>query len=216
MDKGRKIPIRIQSSDVSEETDASAAAPSVTAPASTVTEGPSEASRKLSTERQEAEAAPPTTPGTAAPSSEPEVSEEDVEVWRDRALRLQAEMENFRKRQERLVQERIAADRERLLRAFLKVADDLERVLSADQADAESLRQGVSLTYRTLKQIIDREGVEPIQAEGVPFDPAQHEAVSAIPHQKAGVMPETVVQVMQQGYRLGDHLLRPARVVVAT
>jgi molecular chaperone GrpE len=144
------------------------------------------------------------------------VPEEGVEVWRDRALRLQAEMENFRKRQERLTQERIAADRERLLRAFLQVADDLERILSADQADAESLRQGVSLTYRTLKQIMDQEGVEPIQAEGAPFDPAQHEAVSGVPHHKAGVMPETVVQVMQQGYRLGDRLLRPARVVVAT
>jgi len=137
-------------------------------------------------------------------------------MWRDRALRLQAEIENFRKRQQRLAEERIIADRERLLRAFLHVTDDLERALDADGADAESLQQGVGLTYQTMVRLLDREGVESIQAQGQPFDPAWHEAVGTVPHQSAGAEPDAVVEVVQPGYRLGDRLLRPARVIVAT
>ena len=142
-------------------------------------------------------------------------------MWRDRALRLQAEIENFRKRQERLAEERIVADRERLLRAFLSVADNLERALSTDGVDAESLRQGVDLTHQAMMRLLDREGVEPIQAAGQPFDPAWHEAVGTVPSQGAAAgaseaEPDMVAKVVRPGYRLGDRLLRPARVIVAT
>jgi molecular chaperone GrpE len=141
---------------------------------------------------------------------------ECTEEWRDRALRLQAEMENFRKRQQRLAEERIAADRERLLRAFLGVADDLERALGADDTDAESLRQGVDMTYHSMMRLMEREGAEPVQAEGQPFDPAFHEAVSTMPHEEADAGPDMMVQMVQAGYQLEDRLLRPARVIVAT
>lgn len=141
---------------------------------------------------------------------------ESLETWRDRALRLQAEIENFRKRQQRLTEERIAADRDRLLRAFVTVADDLERALNSDGTDAESLRQGVELTYRSLMRLMEREGAEPIQAEGQPFDPALHEAVGTVPHERADAEPDIVVGVVQTGYQLQDRLLRPARVIVAT
>jgi molecular chaperone GrpE len=141
--------------------------------------------------------------------------EESLDLWRDRALRLQAEIENFRKRQQRLAEARILADRERLLRAFLRVADDLERALNADGADADDLRQGVDLTYRSLMRLLDQEGAEPIEAAGQPFDPAWHEAVGTVPHVRAGAEPDTVVKVVEAGYRLGDRLLRPARVIVA-
>jgi molecular chaperone GrpE len=140
---------------------------------------------------------------------------ESSEVWRDRALRLQAEIENFRKRQRRLAEEQVVADRERLLRAFLSVTDDLERALNTDGADVESLRQGVNLTHQTMMKLLDREGVEPIQAAGQPFDPSWHEAVGTIPHEHTDAEPDTVAQVVQPGYRLGDRLLRPARVIVA-
>jgi molecular chaperone GrpE len=176
-----------------------------------------------------AEAVPPVVDRGAAvaPGSQPETGhgtrsmqgiaeEETLEVWRDRALRLQAEMENFRKRQRRLAEERVVADRERLLRSFLRVADDLERALTADGVDAESLRQGVDLTYQSLMRLLDQEGAEPIEAAGQPFDPAWHEAVGAVPHVRAGAAPDTVVEVVEAGYRLGDRLLRPARVIVAT
>jgi molecular chaperone GrpE len=158
------------------------------------------------------------TPGLPrhSPSIHEPDQEETLEAWRDRALRLQAEIDNFRKRQQRLAEERILADRERLLRAFLDVADNLERALATDGVDAESLRKGVDLTYRTLRQLMDREQVEPIESQGEPFDPAWHEAVGVVPHQQARVKPDTVVEVVEAGYRIGDRLLRPARVIVAT
>jgi molecular chaperone GrpE len=155
-------------------------------------------------------------PGDGAQSRESkDVDEEDLEMWRDRAQRLQAEMENFRKRQQRLADERIAADRERLLRAFLDVADNLERALNTNGTDVESLRQGVGLTHQTMERLLDQEGAELIQAKGQPFDPTWHEAVSTVPHQDADAEPDTVVEVVQAGYRMGDRLLRPARVIVA-
>jgi molecular chaperone GrpE len=154
------------------------------------------------------------------PEPEPQAAGEEegesLEVWRDRALRLQAEIENFRKRQRRLAEERILADRERVLRSFLRVADDLERALNADGVDGDSLRQGVDLTHQALMRILDQEGAEPIEALGQPFDPAWHEAVGTVPNGHAGVKPDTVVEVVEAGYRMGDRLLRPARVIVAT
>jgi molecular chaperone GrpE len=125
-------------------------------------------------------------------------------------------MENFRKRHQRLADERVAADRERLLRAFLDVADNLERALSVNGTDIESLRQGVSLTHQTMERLLDQEGAELVQAKGQPFDPTWHDAVSTVPHTSADAEPDTVVEVVQAGYRLGDRLLRPARVIVAT
>ncbi|MGD1991833.1 MAG: nucleotide exchange factor GrpE [Anaerolineae bacterium] len=141
---------------------------------------------------------------------------EAVEMWRDRALRLEAEIDNFRKRQRRLSDDRVAADRERLLRAFLGVADNLARALTSDGQDSEGLRAGVDLTYQSLMRLLKQEGVERIEAEGQLFDPLWHEAVSTVSHEEVEAEPETVVEVVQPGYRLGDRLLRPARVVVAT
>jgi molecular chaperone GrpE len=164
-------------------------------------------------------------PMGAAPSK-PETTEaqieledrhwEELEEWRDRALRLQAEMENFRKRQQRLADERVEANQERLLRDFLVIADDLERALGVEDGNNDSLREGVELTYRSLKQLLKHEGLQQIKAMGERFDPVWHEAVATVPHQKAGVDQDTVVEVAQQGYHLDGRLVRPARVVVAT
>jgi molecular chaperone GrpE len=145
----------------------------------------------------------------------PEETQEELEMWRDRAQRLQAEMENFRKRQRRLTQEQIEANREHLLRNFLEISDNLERALASGEMEAENLRQGVTLTHRALMRLLDREGIEPIAAEGQPFDPAKHEAISTIPHTEVNAAPDTVFKVVQPGYRLAGRLLRPARVVVA-
>ena len=207
MDK--KVPIHIRPSAASEQ------APPADAPLAgqeQAEERPRESS-KTSGRPELAETTAQLEP--AATQAELEALEESLEVWRDRALRLQAERENFRKRQQRLAEERIAEGRERVLRSFLQVADDLERVLNADEVDVKSLRQGVNLTYQTLLRLLAQEGVEPIQAVGQPFDPAWHEAVGTIPYQNAGVEPNTVVELEQEGYRLGDRLLRPARVIVA-
>jgi molecular chaperone GrpE len=124
-------------------------------------------------------------------------------------------MENYRKRQRRLAEERIAEERERLLRRFLGVADELKQALIAQRADVHSLRQGVELTYRTLMQHLDQEGARVIDPEGEPFDPEWHEAVGTTTGYGTGVPPHTVVEVLRPGYRVGDRLLRPARVLIS-
>jgi len=152
-------------------------------------------------------------PGGEAAAEGRTAREQDVD-WRDQALRLQAEMENYRKRQQRLAQDQIQAERERLLAAFLETVDNLERALKAP-GDGQGLRQGVQLTHREAIQLLDKEGVREIEALDRSFDPAWHDAVATVAHRQANVAPETVVQVLQTGYRMGDQLLRPARVIVA-
>lgn len=135
--------------------------------------------------------------------------------WQDRALRLQAEMENYRRRQRRLARDEIESERERLLKAFLEVVDDLERALASPSGGGGGLREGVQLTHRAALQRLERENVARIDAQGHRFDPSWHEAVSSVPGRPLGVAPGMVIQVLEPGYRLGDRLLRPARVVVA-
>jgi len=200
------MPIRTKSSVVSEE------APSADVPAVVEAVPPVRDREEARGGRQKAEGREQEVIGEGQKA----VEEGSLEVWRERALCLQAEIENFRKRQQRLAEERIAADRERLLRSFLRVADDLERALNADETDIESLRQGVDLIYQNLVRLLGREGVESIQAEGQPFDPAWHEAVGTVPHLDAEAQSDIVVEVVRPGYRLGNRLLSPAHVVVAT
>ncbi len=144
-----------------------------------------------------------------------EQAQAEAEDWRERALRLQAEMDNYRKRQRRLAQDEIAAEREHLLRAFLQVVDNLERALAAPADDIDGLRRGIELTHRAALQLLEQAGVEPIPAENQPFDPRWHEAVSTVSGEAADAEPDTIVQVLQPGYRLGETLLRPAQVIVA-
>jgi molecular chaperone GrpE len=164
--------------------------------------------------REEAQATPTVEP--APETVRPEVNSQDEATdWRDRALRLQAEMDNFRRRQQRLAHDQIETERQRLLSAFLEVADNLERALAAPTGDGEGLRRGVQLTHRAASQLLQKEGVEQIEALNQAFDPALHEAVATIGRNGTDASPNTVVQVMEPGYRLGDQLLRPAKVVVA-
>ncbi len=133
--------------------------------------------------------------------------------WQSLALNLQADMDNFRKRQVRRADEAVGAERERLLRLILPVADNLARALSQEGQVDQSLRQGVELTYRELIRFLEAEGVTRIETVGLPFTPELHEAVAtAATDAGAG----TVVEEVAGGYTLGGRLLRPARVIVAT
>ncbi|MCS7283594.1 MAG: nucleotide exchange factor GrpE [Anaerolineae bacterium] len=203
MSTRKKIPIRVVQPELKEARPAPAA-PVVEAPP-LVTNG-----------TDQAPVPPPPSEVAASQAAEMEQLRAELEQWKDRALRLEAEMDNFRKHLQRVTEDRIAADRARLLRDFLDVVDNLARALSANGADAESLRQGVEVTHRSMLHLLNREGVTPIEAEGQPFDPAWHEAVGTVAAQQVGKDPDTVVYVVRQGYRIGDRLLRPARVIVAT
>jgi len=132
--------------------------------------------------------------------------------WQATAQRLQAEMENFRKRQQRRADEAIAGEKERLLSRFLPIADNMARALNHQGLSERSLHQGVGLIYRELMRLLEAEGVTRLETVGQSFTPELHEAVAAVP---APEEPETIVEEIEPGYMLGDKLLRPARVVVA-
>lgn len=132
--------------------------------------------------------------------------------WQETALRLQAEMENFRKRQARRADEAISDERARLLKRFLPVVDNLERALKHQTGHDQRLREGLELTYRELLRLLQSEGVARLETLGRPLDPDWHEAIATMP---AGQERGTIVEEVEPGYKLGDKLLRPARVVVA-
>ncbi len=131
----------------------------------------------------------------------------------DSYLRLAADFDNYKKRVAREYLEVTARANERLLNELLPVLDDLERALEAAALHEEAkLEEGVQLVHRSLASLLERNGLEEIKAEGV-FDPHVHEALLAQPGK--GAEPGTVLQVLQKGYRLGDRVLRPTRVIVS-
>jgi molecular chaperone GrpE len=127
--------------------------------------------------------------------------------------RLAAEFDNYRKRALRDQEAFSARANERVVKELLPVLDDLERALAAAEAHEEAkLEDGVRLVHRALEDVLRKEGLAEIDTEGA-FDPHVHEALLAQPGE--GVESGQVLQVLQKGYRLGDKVLRPARVIVA-
>lgn len=137
---------------------------------------------------------------------------------KDRMLRIAADFENWKKRSRK---EQIDAEsrvREQVLKDMLEVVDNLERATSAyvenGAVDGASVLKGVNLVLRLFQTKLERYNVKPFEAKGQPFDPRVHEAISQVP--TADVAPGTVANELQKGYRIGDKLLRPAIVAVAT
>jgi molecular chaperone GrpE len=126
--------------------------------------------------------------------------------------RLQADFENYRKRAQRDQDSLVARAGERIVKELLPVLDDLERALeAADHHEEAKLEDGVKLVHRQLEQLLEKEGLAPVETDGM-FDPHVHEALLTQPSEgEEGA----VIEVLQKGYRLGDRVLRPARVVVA-
>ena len=130
----------------------------------------------------------------------------------DTLQRVQAEFDNFRKRAARDQQNLVARAHERLVKELLPVLDDLERALEAAEAHEEAkLEEGVALVTRSFADVLRREGLEEVPTDGK-FDPHVHEALLSQPSEAEE---GSVIEVLQKGYRLGDRVLRPARVVVA-
>ena len=126
--------------------------------------------------------------------------------------RVAAEFENYRKRVLRDQESLVARAHERLVKELLPVLDDLERALAAAEEHEEAkLEEGVRLVHRELAAALAREGLAEIETNGK-FDPHVHEALLSQPSEAEE---GAVLEVVQKGYRLGDRVLRPARVVVA-
>ena len=142
---------------------------------------------------------------------------QDAERQREELLddlrRVAADFDNYRKRVAREQMQILARSGERVVAKLLPVLDDLERALDAAEHHEEAkVLDGVRMTRDALAGVLASEGVEEISADG-PFDPHVHEALMTQPAE--GVEPGHVAQVVQRGYRIGDVVLRPARVVVA-
>jgi molecular chaperone GrpE len=130
----------------------------------------------------------------------------------DRLQRLKAEFDNYRKRAARDQELLVARAHERLVKELLPVLDDLERALEAAAGHEEAkLEEGVSLVHRELRDALTHEGLQEIETDGK-FDPHVHEALLSQP---SDAEEGSVIEVVQKGYRLGERVLRPARVVVA-
>jgi molecular chaperone GrpE len=144
-----------------------------------------------------------------SPQEELESIRQEAAEYKDKYLRAAAEVENTRKRLERQYADQAEEEKKRLLRTFLAVADNLERALTYS---GDGLCDGVQLTYQELQRLLSREGVEPLEVIGQPFDPYYHEAVDTVVSDDD---PETVVGERQKGYLYRGELLRPAKVEVA-
>ena len=142
-------------------------------------------------------------------------AEQDLAKHRDAMLRMQAEMENLRKRLARDAERTRKFALERIMKDLLQVRDSMERGLEmADEsATVESLREGQELTLKMLAKVLQEHDLEAIEPLGQPFDPEWHEAMTVLPSDE--VEENTVLEVLQKGYRLHDRLIRPAMVVVS-
>jgi molecular chaperone GrpE len=163
---------------------------------------------------------PPTTP----PAGDAEQIDQDFEAlladaeqqkeeYLDLARRTKADFENFRKRAAADIQAAQARGKITVAREVIDAVDNLERALEAADGEGEGLRSGVEMVLSGLRETLTRNGIEVVDPKGEKFDPNQHEALSTMPVE--GAESGTVVEVMQKGYRLEDHLVRPARVVVS-
>lgn len=132
---------------------------------------------------------------------------------RDALLRTRAEMDNMHKRSQRELDRARRFQVEALMRDLLPVIDGLEQGLENAASEDEQSREGLELTHRLLVKALEQHGLEVIDPAGEPFDPEWHEAMSVQPSAEAE--PDSVVMVLQKGYRLHDRLLRAARVIVA-
>jgi molecular chaperone GrpE len=147
-------------------------------------------------------------------------TEQQRDEYLELAQRTKADFENYRRRMAAEVQAASVRGKVELALGLIGVIDNLERALAAvgiepgdEQAPAEPLAEGFFLTYRELCAVLSRAGVESFDPAGERFDPTLHEALQKLPVE--GTEPGTVVETLQKGYRLGEQLIRPARVVVS-
>ena len=147
------------------------------------------------------------------PPTESDLLGEKLAAQTNLNLRLAADFENFKRRTRLESDGRALAQKEGFIQELLPVIDNLERALaSGAAAGSKELHQGVEMTLKQLRLLLHQHGIEAEESLGKPFDPHRHEAV-AQRHEPAH--PEqTIVEVFQRGYRRGDKVLRPAKVVV--
>ncbi len=170
---------------------------------------------------QEEEAAPDTATSNGEDSGVAEVSLQDeleeargkADEYHDKVLRMQAEMENLRKRAERDLSNAHKYSIEKFASELLQVKDSLELGLDAGEVDAAKLQEGSALTLKVLTSALQKFAIEEVDPLGEAFDPNLHQAMTT--EESGEHEPNTVIRVMQKGYTLHERLLRPAMVIVS-
>lgn len=142
-----------------------------------------------------------------------QAKQEASENW-NRYLRERAEMENFRKRQERLSADRVVYEKKALLHKILEVMDNVERGLVYQESmDKQALQHTLRMLLWQLNEVLRGEGLSPVASLGEVFNPRIHDAIEAVESEQ----PEgTVVEEVLKGYKMGEETLRPARVKVSS
>lgn len=155
------------------------------------------------------------TPPPAAEHVEAATIEQELAEAKDRLLRTQAELENFRKRSRREYEDAQRYREIDVLRDILPVLDNVMRAIEAAEksADVESLRSGFKMTAHQIEKLLDAHGCRAIETDGQAFDPTVHDAILQQP--AADVTPGTIVGTAVRGYKLHDRVVRPAQVIVA-
>lgn len=146
-------------------------------------------------------------------NAELETAKQEAADAKDQLLRVMAEYDNFRKRTEKekaAIYDNAVKD---AVAEILNVADTMEMALAHKDCEADDLRKGVEMIEKNLHVALTKLKVEPIGAEGDPFDPELHQAVSHIENEDLGE--NVIAQVYRKGYRIGDKIIRHATVVVA-
>lgn len=145
-------------------------------------------------------------------------AEEECRRAEDKLLRIQAEMQNLRRRTEQDIERAHKFGQEKFSSELLVVMDNLERALNAasehDDEVVKAIHEGVNLTLKSFADCFAKFNIEEVDPMGEPFDPALHQAMSI--QENGEVEPNTVIAVMQKGYTLHGRVLRPAMVMVST
>ncbi|SHJ61696.1 molecular chaperone GrpE [Malonomonas rubra DSM 5091] len=143
-------------------------------------------------------------------------SPDDMAAWKERYLRLLADLENTKKRLTRTSALEVEAQKEALLRDVLPVADGLDLALrhTSQDEDSRNILQGIEMNRGLLEKFFVKYDVAEIDALGQPFDPNLHESIGMVPY--PSVAPNTVLRVEQKGYLHSGKLLRPAQVLIAS
>ena len=139
----------------------------------------------------------------------------EVEKYKDAALRARADLDNYRKRVAREKEDAIRYANNSLLESLLPILDNFELGLEAakNTPDATGIVQGLQMVRKQLEDFLREHGVESVNAEGNPFDPNLHDAVSHEPN--SDVTEGTVIRQLRKGFKLKDRLIRPASVIVS-
>ena len=188
-----------------------------------------EAAQAQAEAQEPVQAQPEKAPEAGAPQESPQASEteqaaqdplaDEVESLKsqmaqqeDKYLRLAAEYDNYRRRTAKEKESIWSEAKADAAVAFLPVYDNLERALKQDTAD-EAYKKGVEMTMNQLKSVLEKLGITEIEAQGKPFDPTLHNAVMHVEDESLGE--NTVAEVFQAGFKLGDKVIRFAMVKVA-